>query len=54
MSKHTHIVLYVDEATTKAWSITDILQRWPQLFKGRLITQQYYRGEETPDYLMVS
>ena len=51
MSNHTHMVLFIDEATAKAWSTTEVLERWHLLFKGTLITQQYCRGEEVPDYL---
>lgn len=54
MSNHTHIVLFVDEETAKSWTTSEVLQRWHQLFKGTLITQQYCRGEEIPDYLMTS
>lgn len=48
------MVLFVDESTAKAWTTSEILQRWHPLFKGILITQQYCRGEETPDYLLAS
>jgi hypothetical protein len=53
MSNHTHMVLFVDEATAKAWSTSEVLERWHQLFKGTLITQQFSRGEEIPVYLLV-
>ncbi len=48
MSNHTHMVLFVDEATAKAWTTSEVLQRLHQLFKGTSITQQYCRGEEIP------
>ena len=32
----------------------EVIERWHQLFKGTLLTQQYYRGGEIPDYLMSS
>jgi REP element-mobilizing transposase RayT len=51
MSNHTHMVLFIDQATAQAWSTTEVLERWHLLFKGTLITQQYCRGEEIPDYL---
>ena len=54
MSNHTHMVLFVDEATAKGWSTSEVLEHWHQLFKGTLITQQYCRGEELPDYLITS
>jgi len=54
MSNHTHTVLFVDGGTAKAWTTSEVLQRWHKLFKGTLVTQQYCRGEEIPDYLMAS
>jgi REP element-mobilizing transposase RayT len=54
MSNHTHMVLFVDETTAKAWTTIEVLERWHQLFKGTLITQQFSRGEEIPDYLRVA
>lgn len=54
MSNHTHMVLFVDEATAKVWTTSEVLERWHQLFKGTLITQQYCRGEKVPDYLISS
>ena len=54
MSNHTHMVLFVDEVTAKSWTSIEVIERWHQLFKGTLLTQQYYRGEEIPDHLMAS
>ena len=54
MSNHTHMVLFVDESTAKAWSSIEVIERWHQLFKGTLLTQQYCRGEKIPDDLMTS
>jgi REP element-mobilizing transposase RayT len=54
MSNHTHTVLFIDESKAKGWSVKEVIERWHQLFKGTLLTQQYYRGEEIPDYLMTS
>ena len=54
MSNHTHMVLFVDEATAKGWSTDEVIERWHLLFKGTLITQQFSRGEKIPDYLMNS
>ncbi|MCP4254074.1 MAG: hypothetical protein GY775_11830 [Candidatus Scalindua sp.] len=51
MSNHTHTVLFIDEGKAKSWSVKEVIERWHQLFKGTLLTQQYYRGEEIPDYL---
>jgi len=54
MSNHTHLVLFVDEASAKSWSNDEVLQRWHKLFKGTLLTQQYCRGEKIADYLVPS
>ena len=54
MSNHTHMVLFVDEVTAKTWTTGEIIERWHQLFKGTLITPQFSRGEDIPDYLMIS
>ncbi|ASP49747.1 transposase [Cognaticolwellia beringensis] len=51
MSNHTHLVLFIDEASAKAWSSEEVLKRWHQIFKGTLLTQQYCRGESIADYL---
>lgn len=45
MSNHTHIVFFVDIEQASLWSIQEVLERWHQLFKGTLLTQQYLRGE---------
>jgi len=54
MSNHTHLVLFIDEASANTWSKAEVLQRWHQLFKGTLLTQQYCRGEPIADYLQQS
>jgi REP element-mobilizing transposase RayT len=54
MSNHTHTVLFIDEKTAKHWSTKEVIERWHQLFKGTLVTQQFSRGEEIPVYLLVS
>ena len=54
MSNHTHLVLRIDEGSAKSWTTSEILERWHKLFKGTLLTQQYCRGEEVPDYLIPS
>jgi REP element-mobilizing transposase RayT len=54
MSNHTHTVLFIDEDMSKSWSTKAVLERWHRLFKGTLLTQQYCRGEDIPEYLMTS
>lgn len=54
MSNHTHLVLFIDEDKAKNWSITEVIQRWHQLFKGTLLTQQFMRGETLAEHLQQS
>ncbi|XQW85311.1 transposase [Thalassotalea piscium] len=51
MSNHTHLVLFIDEDTAKLWSVDEVLQHWHLLFKETLLTQQYCRGDQIPEYL---
>jgi len=53
MSNHTHLVLFVDIEQAKSWSTKDVIERWHQLFKGTLITQQYLRGEALIEPLQI-
>jgi hypothetical protein len=41
MYNYLHLVLHVDSEEAKSWTISEVLQRWHQLFKGTLLTQQY-------------
>ena len=45
MSNHTHIVLHVDVKQAESWSMTEVLTRWHQLYKGTLLTQNFLKGE---------
>jgi hypothetical protein len=45
MHNHLHIVLHVDSEKVKSWSTDEVLQRWHQLFKGTLLTQQYSKKQ---------
>ena len=45
MSNHTHLVLHVDSAEAKAWSMEEVIERWTALFKGPLLVQRYRDGE---------
>ena len=46
MSNHYHVVLCIDEAKAKQWTMTEVLERWHQLYKGTLLTRQFCRGEK--------
>jgi len=52
MSNHTHMVLYIDEASAKAWTPQEVVQRWHQLYKGTFLTQQFSKDETIADYLL--
>ena len=41
MHNHLHLVLHVDSEQAEGWATAEVLQRWHQLFKGTLLTQQY-------------
>ncbi|MBU2924623.1 transposase [Colwellia sp. 1_MG-2023] len=52
MNNHYHAVLFVDEAKAKSWSTKEVLERWHQLYKGTLLTQQYCRGDKLEGALL--
>ena len=45
MSNHYHVVLFIDSASSKNWSDTEVVERWHQLFKGNLLSQKFLHGE---------
>lgn len=51
MSNHTHLVLFIDANSAKAWSSAEVVKRWHRLFKGTLLTQQFGRGARIASYL---
>ncbi|AHK15774.1 transposase [Thalassolituus oleivorans] len=46
MSNHFHAVLHINQAKSKALTDIEVVQRWHQLYKGTLVSQQFERGEE--------
>ena len=54
MSNHTHIILYIDADTAKAWTDDEVIYRWHKLFTGTLLSQQYSDNEPIPEYLQAS
>ncbi|WDE08728.1 transposase [Thalassomonas viridans] len=54
MHNHVHIVLYVDTEQAKGWSIEEVLNRWHQLFKGTLLTQQYTSNQPLDKFQLAS
>ena len=45
MSNHYHIALHINVAEAKQWTHDEVIERWRQLFKGSLQSQQYVAGE---------
>jgi len=52
MNNHYHVVLHIDEAQAKQWSMDEVLSRWHILYKGTLLTQKYCRGEQLIEPLL--
>lgn len=46
MSNHTHVVLYVEQASADAWSFDEIIERWHSLFSGITLSQRHLRGDD--------
>ena len=45
MSNHYHVVLHVNAAQAKKWTIDDVIHTWHRLFAGNLLSQRYVKGE---------
>ena len=50
MHNHLHLVLHVDSEQAESWTTAEVLQRWHQLFKGTLLTQQYQMQQPLDKY----
>ena len=48
MSNHYHIILHINLSDAKQWSLDEVIEKWHQLFKGSLQSQQYMAGEVLP------
>ena len=46
MSNHFHAVLHINQAKSKALTDIEVVQRWHQLYKGTLVSQQFEHGED--------
>jgi len=46
MSNHYHIVLHVNAAKARAWSDTQVIERWHRLYAGNVLTQHYLAGKD--------
>jgi hypothetical protein len=36
MSNHYHVVLFIDEAKAQQWTMSEVIERWHRLHKGKL------------------
>ena len=50
MSNHVHVVLHVDVDKARAWSSSEVINQWHQLFKGTPLTQKFAKGESLETY----
>ena len=47
MSNHYHVVLYVDEARAKNWSLEEVVERWLQLYSGDLLVHKWLADRQS-------
>ena len=45
MSNHYHLVLFVDRARSKAWSLQEVVARWTKLYSAPPLITRWERGE---------
>ncbi|MCX2842379.1 transposase [Microbulbifer thermotolerans] len=45
MSNHYHVVLHINAAQAKGWTLREVVDRWHQLFKGSPLSQRFARNE---------
>ncbi len=46
MSNHYHIVLHINAEKAKAWTDSQVIERWHTLYSGNFLTQQYMAGKD--------
>lgn len=51
MSNHTHVVLHINTEKAQCWSEREVIERWHQLHKGTLVTQQFIKQGFVAEYL---
>ncbi|MDC8829972.1 transposase [Alteromonas gilva] len=54
MSNHVHVVLHVNTAKAREWSVRRVLIQWHKLHKGTLLTRKYLARESLNDAEMMS
>ncbi len=45
MHNHLHVVLHINRVKALHWTDIEVCERWHQLYKGTLLTQNFSRGE---------
>ncbi|MCX2803395.1 transposase, partial [Microbulbifer thermotolerans] len=45
MSNHYHMVLHINAAQAKGWTLREVVDRWHQLCKGSPLSQRFARNE---------
>lgn len=45
MENHFHVVVRVDQSASDAWSDSEVIQRWHQIFKGTELSRRYVNAE---------
>jgi len=46
MHNHHHEILHVDVEQAKGWGWTEVIERWHRLYKGKVLSQRFLKGEE--------
>ncbi|MEX1215962.1 hypothetical protein [Saccharospirillum sp.] len=46
MSNHYHVVLHINAEKAKAWSDTEVIQRWHSLYAGNFLSHEYLAGKD--------
>ncbi len=41
MHNHTHVVLHIDQESTKDWTMEEVINRWHRVSNGHLLSQMY-------------
>ncbi|MEX0618028.1 MAG: transposase [Pseudohongiellaceae bacterium] len=49
MSNHYHLVLHINSARARAWTMDEVIRRWTTLYKGPDLVQQYKAGDSLPE-----
>ncbi len=49
MSNHYHIVLHINAEKAKAWTDTEVIQRWHTLYAGNFLSHEYLAGKDLHD-----